>query len=120
MSIRRITRFAAIATLAAASFSGVPLLAHAGPSEDVASQTVRFDDLNLASEAGIAALYRRIQSAARSVCGPVNVTGSRIASQEWKDCVSNSVRQAIFTVNRPRLTAYYADHLRVPLLRSAG
>lgn len=33
------------------------------------SETVRFDDLNLASPAGVMALERRITGAARRVCG---------------------------------------------------
>jgi UrcA family protein len=120
MRIRKITGFAAAAMLAAATVSGVPLLAHAAPASDIASESVRYDDLNLSSEAGVAALYRRIQNAARDVCGPPNVPGRHSVSQDWKYCVSSSVRQAILAIDKPQVTTYYADHLRVPVGRAAG
>ena len=120
MRLRRITGFVVAATLSAATVAGVPQLAHAGPASDVASLTVHFDDLNLSSEAGVSALYRRIQNAARTVCGPPSFTGTRIVSQDWKDCVSASVRQAILSVNKPLLTAYYASRLWTPVSRTAG
>jgi len=120
MKLRRITGVIAAATLTAATLVGVPLLAHATPAGDVESQTVPYGDLNLSSEAGVAALYRRIQVAARNVCGNANFTGSRIVSQDWKDCVSESVRHAVLSINRPQVTSYYADRLRVPVSRTAG
>src|SRR5579862_5402357 len=38
------------------------------PSDEAPSVTVRYDDLNLATDAGANTLYRRISSAAWSVC----------------------------------------------------
>lgn len=120
MNFRRITGCVVGATLSAVALAAAPLLAHAGPASDVASLTVRFDDLNLSSEAGLATLYRRIQNAARTVCGPPSFTGTRVVSQDWKDCVSASVRSAILSVNKPQLTAYYASRLWTPVSRTAG
>lgn len=120
MNFRRITGRVAAATLSAAAFAAVPLLAHAGPASDVASEIVRFDDLNITSEAGLATLYRRIQNAARTVCGPPSFAGTRVVSQDWKDCVSASVRNAIRSINMPQLTSYYARRLWAPVSRTAG
>ena len=120
MSIHPLLTFGAVAALTAASLVGLAMPADANAVEGAPSQIVHFDDLNLASGAGVQALYRRVQTAARDVCGPAEVTGARILSQDWKDCVSETVRSAIFAINRPQLTAYYADHLRVAVSRTAG
>ena len=122
MNFRRTTSVAGAAMLAIATMTGVPALAHADAADaaDAATETVRYDDLNLSTPAGVQALYHRIQSAARNVCGPSVVTGTRIVSEGWKDCVSTTVHKAIFEVNKPPLTAYYANHLRDPISRTAG
>ena len=119
MNFRRTTGVAGAAMLAVATMTGVPALAHADAA-DVATETVRYDDLNLSTPAGVQALYHRIQSAARNVCGPSVVTGTRIVSEGWKDCVSTTVHKAIFEVNKAPLTAYYANHLRDRITRTAG
>lgn len=50
-----------------ALFASVP--AAAGSSPVTQSETVRFDDLNLANPAGVGKLERRLEAAARRVCG---------------------------------------------------
>lgn len=55
--------FAAALALTAGAFATLP--AAAAPD----SRVVRYDDLNLASPAGVERLERRIEQAARSVCG---------------------------------------------------
>jgi UrcA family protein len=55
---------------------------------------VRFDDLNLASPAGQAALERRIQTAARQVCQSATTTGSRVISARIeRECKADVRRQ---------------------------
>jgi UrcA family protein len=120
MTFRRITSLALATALAALTLVGVPLLAHADPGVAMAAETVRYDELNLATDAGVQALYDRIQNAARNVCGPESIIGTHIPSQGWKDCVGAAIRQAILAVNKPQLTAYYAQHLRTPISRTAG
>ena len=112
MNRRRTRAFVAAVTLAGLTLIGTASLAHAAAPASTDSVVVRFDDLNLGTQAGLQALYRRIQNAARSVCGSPDVLGSHIASEAWKDCVSESVHDAILKVNRPSLTAYYATQLR--------
>jgi UrcA family protein len=120
MKLKSVQTFAAAAALAVLTAAGLPSLAQADDRSDVRSETVRFDDLNLATQAGVHALYLRIQNAARDVCAPAEYPGSRLASAAWKACVSSSVHEAILKVNLPSLTAYYAVRLRAPLFRTAG
>jgi UrcA family protein len=112
--------FAAAAALAVVTSAGIPSLAQALAPSDVRSKTVRFDDLNLATQSGVQALYLRILHAVRDVCGPAEFPGSRAAAAVWTDCVSTSVHQAILKINQPPLTVYYADRLRSPALRITG
>lgn len=56
----------ALVILGAGFFTGQAL---AGPSDNTPSVTVSYADLNLANSAGIRRLHRRIETAARTVCG---------------------------------------------------
>ncbi len=61
----------------------------------VKSELVRYDDLNLASPAGVATLERRINSAARRVCNYYDDRGlSRIRSKEVSDCLDDALASA--------------------------
>jgi UrcA family protein len=120
MKVQGSSTFAALAAAVMLTSAGLPSLAQAFVQDDVRSETVRFDDLNLGTTAGLQALYVRIQNAARDVCGQADLPGSRVASAAWKDCVSDSVHQAILKVNNPSLTAYYADRLRAPMFTTKG
>jgi UrcA family protein len=112
--------FAVFAATVMLTSAGLPSLAQAVAQDDVRSETVRFDDLNLSTTAGLQALYVRIQNAARDVCGQAEVAGTRVASVAWKDCVSDSVHQAILKINNPSLTAYYGDRLHSPMFTTKG
>ena len=74
--------------------------AHAG--DDVRSETVRFADLDLGTQAGVEALYGRIHGAARRVCEqPTGELGN------VRRCMTKAESQAIGKVNSPLLTAFY-------------
>ena len=120
MNLRRTPAVVAAATLAALTLIGTASLAHAAAPSNTEQVVVRFDDLNLATPAGLQALYLRIQNAARSVCGSAELPGSRVASEAWTDCVTASIRGAISEVNQPALTAYYATQLRPGVARTSG
>lgn len=80
----------ACALVLAASF---PVAAAA--ETDVRNEVVRFDDLNLASPAGVTALERRINAAARRVCGYQDTRGgSKIIPKEYYDCLDNALASA--------------------------
>jgi UrcA family protein len=66
------------------------------------SQVVRFNDLNLASEAGAQTLYQRITLAARQVCA---ASDYRFGSRDYRKCIKQAVDDAVAKVNRPTLYA---------------
>jgi UrcA family protein len=73
------------------------------------SVTVRYDDLNLNSAAGVAGLYSRIQNAATEVCrpaeGPQSV--SRMHWTAWNECFYHAMAKAVQAVHNDKLSAYY-------------
>jgi UrcA family protein len=69
---------------------------------DARSETVKFGDLNLTSQAGVEALYGRIHAAARRVCEMP--AGEQAA---FSGCMAKAERQAIGKVNNSSLTAFY-------------
>jgi len=69
------------------------------------SVTVSFGDLDLSSPDGANALYRRIQAAARQVCGYAG--GDLSAQSIWKGCYRQAVADAVGKVNSPLLTALH-------------
>ena len=92
-----------LAMLAIASCSlGASQASVARDSNDVRSEKVSYADLNLSTPAGAAALYGRIEGAARNVCGPDNILGRHF---EWKGCCKSAIAAAVTKVNSPMLTA---------------
>ena len=69
---------------------------------DARSETVKFGDLNLNSQAGVEALYGRIHAAARRVC---EQPAGELAGASR--CITKAESQAIGKVNSPLLTAFY-------------
>jgi UrcA family protein len=92
----------------AALASLVCLLANVPASADpvqTRSVTVNFRDLDVATNAGATTLYRRIQGAARLVCG---YEGSDFIERRiWKDCYNQAIDHAVTKVNNPLLTAVH-------------
>lgn len=71
------------------------------------SRTVGFADLNLSSEAGAAALYKRIQGAARNVC-PGDDTSRQLDQIAVRNrCIEDAVARAVRKVNDESLSTYY-------------
>ena len=77
------------------------------PRYDVATRTVKFGDLDLTRSAGVAALYSRIQNAARAVCEPAVSLGARNSLLLARRCMEQSITRAVADVNAPALTSYY-------------
>ena len=84
-----------------------PALSHAAPATQSASVTVRYSDLNLATAAGNAALYARLVSAARQVCGSSDVRnlGELAAVQS---CQKDAIAHAVQEVHSAQLAAVFA------------
>jgi len=68
----------------------------------VRTETVKFADLNVNSQAGVEALYGRIHAAARRVCD--QPSGELAATSA---CINKAESAAIGKVNFPLLTAFY-------------
>jgi UrcA family protein len=79
--------------------------------DGVAPQVVvRYADLNLDSDAGALALYRRIAVAARRVCPNDHPLELRHA-QTVRTCRDQALTRAIAAVGSPRLAAIQADRM---------
>jgi UrcA family protein len=99
----KIINKALLAYSTAMLLSCVLVASSASAADQVRSETVKFQDLNVATPAGAAALYVRIHSAAKRVCFEPGEWGQ---TREYA-CVKDAEARAIQKVNLPMLTAYY-------------
>lgn len=88
----------AIFAVLAVSFSAV---SPAAPSS--ASITVKYADLNIASQSGAHVLYERIRAAAQSACNYFWFE----SDQEEARCVKNTIANAVTQVDQPALSAIF-------------
>jgi UrcA family protein len=72
------------------------------------SLEVRFGDLDLGKEAGVASLYARLRNAAEQVCDLGLGAQALFLSSSQRACVTAALDQAVVNVDRPALTAYHA------------
>ena len=81
-------------------------LASAG-SRDTVGVVVKYGDLNLNSQAGVASLHKRIRNAAESVCNSLEtrILGLRGA---YEDCVEQAVNSGVAAVGNANLSALHA------------
>jgi UrcA family protein len=70
---------------------------------EVPVQTVRFQDLDLNTDAGVQVLYHRIKGAANQVCGYVDVR-NLVAARTHQACVDRAMADAVAAVNNQMLT----------------
>jgi len=89
----------AIAMLLACAF----VTSNAFAGGEVRSETVKFQDLNVDTPAGVETLYNRIHSAARRVCAE----SDPVAARGVGVCIRKAESKAITDLNLPGLTAYY-------------
>ena len=71
--------------------------------EQLRTETVKFQDLNVDTPAGVEALYGRIHAAARRVCSQ----SDPIARAGAIACAKRAEADAIKKVNLPQLTTFY-------------
>jgi UrcA family protein len=69
--------------------------------------TVHFADLDVTRPEGAAVLYRRIRSAAREVCFPIQSLGY-YSMQQAEACMDKAITDAVNTVDRPALFAVFS------------
>ena len=95
---------AAFAALTVASTS------FAAPDGDPPSVSVRYDDLNLSTEAGVNALYHRISIAARAVCPDAFSRDLRVVIAGER-CRANAVAHAVSDLHNPQLALLHASRV---------
>lgn len=85
----------------------LPALAtHADDLSEPRHITVTYSDLNLKTAAGAQTLYRRINTAALSVCHDLE-TKVLSGRSYWNQCMNQAISHAVLDVDAPMLTAYY-------------
>ncbi len=93
--------------------AGMLVMGHvsAGPPVDARSATVNFADLDLSKPEGAAVLYRRIQAAARAVCGgnlrPRDMRDLRIPGSVIRACYDAAVANAVKQMDESNLFAVH-------------
>jgi UrcA family protein len=99
--------------VAALVLSGV---ATAG-SSDTNSVVVRYGDLNLNSQAGVASLHKRIRNAAESVCSDLDtrILGLR---DGYDQCVKEAVGKGVAEVGNLNLSNFHASKGKSAVLAS--
>ncbi|MGH8236598.1 MAG: UrcA family protein [Steroidobacteraceae bacterium] len=75
----------------------------------VKSEPVSFADLDLSKPAGAQTLYKRIQAAARRVCGPADRYTHLTPSKVFRECYETAIADAVAQVDRPSLTALHKE-----------
>jgi len=71
------------------------------------SQKVNYSDLDVTHEAGVKALYTRIESAAHKVCEPAFSLPRLQQRAAWNKCLSNAESNAVQSIGLPALTSLY-------------
>jgi UrcA family protein len=94
----------------AVAHSRDPLFAAADAPPQV---TVHFADLDVSHPEGAAVLYRRIRSAAKQVCYPIQSLGY-YSTQQAESCMEKAIADAVNTVNRPALYAVFSAKRAAP------
>jgi UrcA family protein len=84
------------------------LAASSGKLDDLPSRKVKYGDLDLNRDAGVAALFSRIKTAAREVCQPIDVLFLNLVRQQYS-CSQDAIARAVADVNAPLLTSYFLE-----------
>ena len=90
--------------LVALAASGIACAA----TRDAPGVVVRFGDLNLNSQTGIASLHKRIRNAAESVCSSLEtrILGLR---EPYDVCVKEALSNGVAAVANPNLSNFHAS-----------
>jgi UrcA family protein len=99
-------RLATLSILALTAFIAQEGRAVAAPDAELPSRLVKYSDLDLSQPAAVAALYGRIDFAARSVCD-INGGYGLANVARFRQCVNGSIARAVAEVHAPLLTAYH-------------
>jgi UrcA family protein len=75
------------------------------------TQTVKYDEYDLNSEQGAAALYAHLRAASKEVCAPLDGRELR-QHAAWKACYKEALSNAVLNVNRDTVTALHQRAMR--------
>jgi UrcA family protein len=107
-----------LATFAAIAFAGLAVLPAAAATPEAPRASVRYADLNLDGGAGASAMLRRINLAARDVCGartgPMPLT-ERIRTRR---CVRAETEAAVADLGNANVTALFYRRARVTIAQT--
>lgn len=70
---------------------------------------VSYEDLNTHSVAGVKSLYRRLRSAAQTVCAPLDDGRNSPSNFRFQGCYKAALDSAVAKINTPALTAMHAS-----------
>jgi UrcA family protein len=99
-------RHLALATAVALAVAGLPAV-RAADAPGTHAVTVRYDDLNLGTDAGAHTLYARLTRAAQLVC-PDSHNRDLSRASIGRRCQAQAVAAAVTQVRSPRLAALHA------------
>lgn len=108
---RGVRRVLATAVLSALACS-LATVCTAGDLMDPPQKTVKYADLDVSNPEGAAALYARIEHAAREVCHPLEERDFR--SLAYDACVHQAITDAVTKVDRQALFVVYNAHNAQP------
>lgn len=97
----------ALATLGLGLALSPARAANPDPAYTQVAQRVQYGDLNLASRAGIAQLYQRIEAASTEVCTSDSSNGSLAEWSRSRACAEDSASRAVAQIDNVALTAFY-------------
>jgi UrcA family protein len=81
--------------------------ASSASSASVQQRVLHYSHLDLNSMDGVRVLYGRLRDAAEAVCGDRQRVGSRITSQDWRECRDRAISDAVARLDKPALSAYH-------------
>ncbi len=115
-ALNRVKLYVGIAVLPLLSL--LPLaaaLAQSAAAANLPSVVVHYEDINLSTDSGAKVLLRRLESAARWVCGDHGEHISLVDLEPLDRCYTQTLAQAVSAVGAERLTTLYRDkHGRMP------
>src|ERR1700735_2016771 len=103
---RAVAHIVPVALFTVVMLSPVELVRGAAPDGEVPSVTLQYRGTDLDTPKGVSILYRRIRSAASSVCGAYD-NALLEAKVLWNECFDQAVAKAVATVHSETLTAYH-------------
>jgi UrcA family protein len=109
-SARSVAHIARVALFAVLMASPVELVRAATHDLEPPSVILQYRSTDLVTAHGVAILYRRIRSAASSVCG-VYDTALLEEKMQWNECVEQALARAVAAVHSETLTAYHRDRV---------